>query len=172
MNKKIRLTACTLVCMLFVSVGMAQDANFPSVSIKDLKNKEVKSTDFLNEEGFTVISFWATWCKPCIRELNNINDLYDDLQEEVNVKVVAVSIDDARSAAKVGVFVNSKDWPFDIFLDVNSDLKRALNINNIPHSLVVDKAGRIVREHSGYLPGDEFELYDALVDMQKKTSKN
>ncbi|MEL7148475.1 MAG: TlpA disulfide reductase family protein [Bacteroidota bacterium] len=172
MNYRLRLAACTFLCMLLVSFGIAQEANFPNVDIRNLENGPVQSSDILNPEGFTVISFWATWCKPCIRELNNINDLYEEWTEEVNVKVVAVSIDDARSSSKVGVFVNSKNWPFDVYLDVNSDLKRALNINNIPHSIVVDKNGKIVREHSGYLPGDEYELYDELVELQEKQAEN
>ena len=172
MNYKAKLAACTFVCMLLVSIGVAQEANFPDITVRNIENKQIQSSEILNKEGFTVISFWATWCKPCIRELNNINDLYEEWTDEVNVEVVAVSIDDARSSAKVGVFVNSKAWPFDVYLDVNSDLKRALNINNIPHSIVVDKNGQIVREHSGYLPGDEYELYDELVEMQKKYSQN
>ncbi len=124
--------------------SFGQEVTFPGTKLKTLDRKQVNSEEILNKEGYTVISFWATWCKPCIRELNAISDLYEEWTDEVNVKVVAVSIDDARSSSKVSIFVNAKDWPFDVYLDENSDLKRALNINNIPHSIVVDQKGNVV----------------------------
>lgn len=156
-----------LVFLLTGFLGFAQDSKFPNTELKKLDNRKIDSNEILNEEGYTVISFWATWCKPCILELNAISDVYEDWTGEMNVQVIAVSIDDARSSSKVSVFVNSKDWPFEVYLDENSDLKRALNINNIPHSVVVDKKGNVIWQHAGYLPGDEEVLFEKLQTLSK-----
>ncbi|MEQ9402761.1 MAG: TlpA disulfide reductase family protein [Cyclobacteriaceae bacterium] len=147
--------------------GQAQTGSVPKTELMSLNGDRVGAETILNKEGATVISFWATWCKPCILELNELNDLYENWNKESNVRIVAISIDDARSSSKVPSFVNSRGWEFDIFLDVNSDFKRALNINNIPHSLLVDKSGMIVWQHAGYVPGDEEVLYDELLKLQK-----
>ncbi len=164
MSKKLLL----LSLILLLSAGaFAQDTTFPNTELKKLDRRKIDSKDILNKKGYTVISFWATWCKPCILELNAISDLYEDWTEEIDVKVVAVSIDDARSSSKVSVFVNSKDWQFEVYLDENSDLKRALNINNIPHSVVVDEKGNVVWQHAGYLPGDEEVLYENLLKLSE-----
>ena len=114
-----------------------------------------------------VISFWATWCKPCIQELNNINDVYIDWQDETNVKVVAISIDDTRNIPKVGPLVNGKGWEYDVYIDANSDLRRALNVQTVPHTFLLDKDGNIVWQHSGYTPGDEEELFTLIQKLSK-----
>ncbi|MEL6562428.1 MAG: TlpA disulfide reductase family protein [Bacteroidota bacterium] len=155
------------IFLLTVFSGFAQDSKFPTTELKKLDRRKIDSKEILNKEGYTVISFWATWCKPCILELNAISDMYEDWTDEMNVQVVAVSIDDARSSSKVSVFVSSKDWPFEVYLDENSDLKRALNINNIPHSVVVDKDGNVIWQHAGYLPGDEEILFEKLQTLSK-----
>jgi hypothetical protein len=93
--------------------------------------------------------------------LESINDQYADRQKETPFKVIAISIDDARTSARVKSFVKGKGWTFDIYLDPNSDLKRALNVNEVPHVLII-KNGKIVYQHNGYLPGNEEELFEKL----------
>jgi alkyl hydroperoxide reductase subunit AhpC len=127
----------------------------PSVSVKTLKNQTINIQDVLNKEGYTIISFWATWCKPCISELSAINDEYIDWQEETGVKVIAISIDDARSIMRIPTIVNGKNWAFEVYSDENSDLKRALNVQNVPHTFIIDAKGEIVWQHTSYNPGDE-----------------
>jgi cytochrome c biogenesis protein CcmG, thiol:disulfide interchange protein DsbE len=131
----------------------------PDVEIKDLKNNSVSASTIHNLDGPTIISFWATWCKPCILELNTIKDSYIDWQDETNVKLVAISIDDTRNIGKVGPMARGKGWEYDIYIDANSDLRRALNVNNVPHTFLLDKEGNIVWQHNGYASGDEDELY-------------
>ncbi len=157
-----------LLFFLFVNVvSNAQDKvwKVPSVEIKDLKNNTVSAADIHNTDGPTIISFWATWCKPCIQELNTIKDNYVDWQDETNVKLIAVSIDDTRNIGKVGPLARGKGWEYDIYIDSNSELRRALNVNNVPHTFLLDKAGNIVWQHNGYSPGDEDELYDVVTKV-------
>jgi thiol-disulfide isomerase/thioredoxin len=156
-----------LVFLSFIGVCShlhAQDKSrkLPEVMIKDMTGKTVKSTEVLNTNGITVIDFWATWCKPCILELDNIAELYPKWQKETGVKIIAVTIDDARNASKVAPFVKGRDWTYDVYLDENSDFKRALNVGNIPHTFLLNKNGEIIWQHNSYAPGDEEELYELI----------
>lgn len=160
-------TIVTLIFLLAISFsGQAQDV-LPSINIKDLRGNSVDASSISNDGKPVVISFWATWCKPCIRELNTINDMYIDWQDETGVKLVAISIDDSRLSSKVRPFVSSQGWEYEIYLDENSDLRRALNVNNIPHTFLLNGQGDIVWQHNGYLPGDEDHLYELITKLSK-----
>lgn len=140
----------------------------PAVKIKDLKGARVSTEDFKNNGKPIVINFWATWCKPCILELNTLHDLYPDWQKETGVKIIAVSVDDTRNSSKVAPFVKGRNWTYEVYLDENSDLRRALNVNNPPHTFLLNGAGEVVWEHNGYAAGDEKEL---LREIKKLTGK-
>jgi len=137
----------------------------PSVALKDLQGKTINTADLQNDGKPFIIDFWATWCKPCILELNTIAENYEEWQNETGVKIYAISIDDARNSSKVGPLASGKGWEYEILLDENSDLKRALNINNIPHTFLVNGKGEIVWQHNSYTPGDEDLLYENLKNL-------
>ena len=112
-----------------------------------------------------IISFWATWCKPCKAELNTIAEEYEDWVDETGVKLIAVSIDDARSSSRVEPYVNAQGWEYLVLMDPNSDLRRAMGVNNVPHTFLVNGEGKIVWDHNNYSPGDEEELYEKLTGL-------
>jgi thioredoxin-related protein len=84
------------------------------------------------------------------------------------MQIVAVSIDDSRSATKVKPAVEGQRWEYDVLLDVNQDLKRQLNIQSVPFTLLVDANGKIVYTHSGYVDGDEYILEEEIQKLLKK----
>lgn len=151
------------LCLLFLALSQSQAQDrLPSIQLKDLSGNLVQAENISNDGKPIIISFWATWCKPCIRELSAIQDEYVDWQDETGVKLVAISIDDSRNTARVKPFVAGQGWDFEIYLDENQELKRSLNVNNIPHTFLLDGSGSVVWQHSGYIPGDEEHLYETV----------
>lgn len=154
---------------LLISVlASAQFGKLPDVTVQNMNGQKVSTATWNNGGKPMIINFWATWCAPCKRELNAINDLYPDWQKETGVKLMAVSIDDTRSMNRVKPYVNGQAWDYEIFLDPNGDLKRALNVNNIPHTFLVDGKGNIVWQHNNYEPGDEKQLYQQVKKLAGK----
>ena len=140
----------------------------PDVSIKNLDGESVNIQKYAQDGKITVISFWATWCHPCKRELDAIADLYPDWQEEFDVELVAITIDDARSMRKVKPIVETKGWEYTVLSDVNEDLKRSMNFQTVPMTFLLDQEGNIVYEHNSYTPGDEYELEDKIKALAAK----
>jgi cytochrome c biogenesis protein CcmG/thiol:disulfide interchange protein DsbE len=144
------------------------EQKLPEVTLSDVDGKKINVADLGKTGKLTVFSFWATWCIPCKKELTNIADLYDEWQKKYNVQVVAVSIDDSRSAGKVKPYIESQKWTYQVLLDVNQDLKRAFNIQSVPFTVIVDATGKVVATHSGYVEGDEFVVEEELQKLVKK----
>jgi peroxiredoxin len=160
-----KLIIFTLV--LFLGTALySQEENkkndLPSVNIKTLDGQTFNTQDINNDGKPILISFWALWCKPCKKEMDAYNENYDDWQEETGVKIYAISIDDARSTAKVLPFVSGKAWEMEVLLDPNGDFKRAMNVNMIPHTFLLDGDGNIVYQHTSYYEGLEEEIYEMV----------
>lgn len=155
--------------MVLATAGLyAQTKNdLPNVTIKDLAGKDVNIATLSNDGKPFVITFWATWCGPCVKEHNALSDVYDDWKDETGVKIFAVSIDDSRSTAKIKPFVEGKGWEFDVLLDTNKELARAMNVNNPPFTFLFDGNGKMVYQHSGYLEGSEDDLYKEILKIAK-----
>ena len=157
----------SLSLMLFViNISMAQ-LQIPAVQIKTVDGKPFNTKE-IKGEGPIIIDFWATWCKPCVKELNAISDEYEDLVEETGVQIYAVSIDNSRTSARVAPFVNTNGWEYTVLLDPNSDFKRAMNVVNVPHVFIYNKKGELVEQHTSYNEGDEEHLYELLKTLAKE----
>lgn len=150
----------SLFAILF-SMAMAQ-AQLPGVVLKDMGGKTVTTDTLNNQDKPFVIDFFATWCKPCNRELDAISEVYEDWQQETGMKIIAVSIDQAHNINKVKPLVDSHGWDYEVLLDPNSDFRRALGIQMIPYVIVCDGQGKIVYRHQGYADGAESELIEEI----------
>ncbi|MFT7612803.1 MAG: cytochrome c biogenesis protein CcmG/thiol:disulfide interchange protein DsbE [Parvicellaceae bacterium] len=157
-----KLITLSLALVFITSVSIAQKKTVPSVKVETLTGKSINTSTISNDGKPIIISFWATWCKPCKEELNNIADEYEDWIDETGVKLIAVSIDDTRSATRVKPYVNSVGWEYEVLLDKNSDFKRAMGVQNVPHTFLIDGNGNIIYSHNSYAPGDEDKLYEKV----------
>ena len=154
-----------IFAVLFGGFIAAQDAQYnklPSVDVRTIEGETFNTQDIYNDGNPILISFWALWCKPCKKEMDAYNENYEDWIEETGVKIFAVSIDDARSTAKVAPYVNGKAWEMDVLLDPNGDFKRAMNVNMIPHTFLLDGNGNIVYQHTSYYEGLEDEIFELV----------
>jgi peroxiredoxin len=142
---------------IFSGIVLAQN-QVPNTEIKTLEGQSVNIQEYTQNGKITILSFWATWCSPCKKELDAIADIYEDWQTEYDLELVAISIDNTRALAKVKPMVQEKSWPYTILTDSNQDLMRSLQFQSIPQTFLLDKEGNIVYTHTGYLPGDEDEL--------------
>lgn len=155
------------IALLFVALTCVI-AQIPSVKVEDSKGAQVNTASLIDNKTPMIISFWATTCKPCIRELNAINELMPDWLEEVKFRVVAVSTDDSRSTAKARAMAEGSGWDdFIILYDKNQEFMRAMNVTLTPQVYVVDANGKIVYSHTGYAPGNELELLKVIKNLQK-----
>ncbi len=152
--------------LLLVGFNLNAQTNLPNIQLSNLEGKKVSSTaDYSEKDQLYVFSFWATWCTPCISELDEINDLMSEWKKEVAFKLIAISIDDSRTQKRVKPLINGKGWGFDILLDTNQDFKRALGIVNVPYLIVV-KNNKIVHIQNGYVPGNELDLLEKLKTLK------
>jgi peroxiredoxin len=143
------------------------DAQVPSVTLKTMDGKSVNTSELSNGGKPFIIDFFATWCKPCNRELDAIAEVYEDWQKETGVKIIAVSIDQGQNINKVKPLVENHGWEYEVLLDPNGDFKRALGIQMIPYVLIVDGKGNIVYKHNGYTDGAESELIEKVRELIK-----
>ena len=152
-----------LMIAMMVVATMALHAQVANVQLKDINGKTVQTASIANNGGKPVIiSFFATWCKPCLRELKAIHEVYADWQDETGVKMYIVSIDQAQDANKVKPLVDGNGWEYEVLLDPNGDFKRAMNVQNVPHVFVINGKGKIVYNHAGYVDGGEEDIRAAL----------
>lgn len=148
-----------------IAVALGANAQLPSVQLKTLDGKTVDTATLTNDGKPFVISFFATWCKPCNRELKAIHEVYPDWQEETGMKLIAISIDEAQNVSKVKPLVDSEGWEYEVLLDTNGEFKRLLGIQMIPHVIIVDGNGNIVESHSGYTEGSEEHIIEKVREL-------
>ena len=150
--------------MFFTSLGYAQK-QMPNIELNSISGETINvSTQFKEKDKLYVFSFWATWCAPCINELEAIHKKYASWKEALNVEIIAVSIDDSKTQKRVKPFLNGKGWTYNVLMDSNQELKRALSIVNVPYTIVV-KNSKIVFVSNGYSQGSEEELYQKLKEL-------
>ena len=153
------------LCCTTLSYGQQK---ISSAELKTLGGQTVDLADVIQEADLTIISFWATWCKPCQAELDAVADHYPDWQKDLNVQMVAITIDTQRQLSKVPGLLSTKGWEYTVLSDVNNVLKNQLGFQAIPQTYVVDRAGNVLYNHSGYTAGDEYVLEDKLKELYGK----
>lgn len=154
-----------LIILLLLSFNnYAQE--IPIASLETPDGDSISSEIFMQQSGKPIVlTFWATWCIPCLTELSSVNEQIEIWKEKYSFDLYAISVDDNRTAKKVPTLVAGKGWPFKILLDTNQDFKRRLNINSIPYLIVV-KNGKIIYKKTGFVKGDELKIEKVIADNQ------
>lgn len=164
-----RTTGLLLAMLLISSTASAQTpAKLPNVLVSTLQGGQVDVASFSNAGNPMVISLWATWCAPCKQELAAIAEDYGMWQARTGVKVIAISIDDARTSARVAPYVSSQGWEFEIYLDPAGKLMRSLSVSSIPYTMLLNGNGEVIWQHSSYAPGDENALFRRIKELAGK----
>ena len=154
-----------IICTLFITTISA--GQIPSVDIKTINGNVFNTADFDNDNNPIIISFWATWCKPCKQELENIHEVYEDWQDETNVKLIAISIDDSRNTSKIKPLVNAKGWEYEVYQDSNREFATKMGVGPIPHTFLLNSDKKIIWDHVTYREGDEEKLYEKVLEFSK-----
>ncbi|HAY70745.1 MAG TPA: TlpA family protein disulfide reductase [Saprospirales bacterium] len=166
MKKLIQILSVFLLSFMALTMVSAQKS-IPSVDLKNLDGQIVNTNSFIQNGKITVVSFWATWCTPCKRELEIYHEIYEDWVEKYGLEIVAITIDNSRQLPKIKPLVAQQGWEFTILSDVNQDLMKQLNFTFIPQTYILDKEGKVVFDHSGFAPGDEYEMEKILDELMK-----
>ena len=166
--KKVFVLFCLFIfCIAAIAQDKSPNRALPKVDVKTITGETVSSETFDNGGKPIIVDFWATWCKPCIEELNAIHELYADWQKETGVKLITISLDDSRTMQRVAPFVNGKGWAYENYIDPNGDFKRAMNVNMPPQTFVLNGKKEIVWQHVGFTEGNEDELYEEVKKVAK-----
>lgn len=156
-----------ILFLLFINFVVYGQKKLPNLNVKNLDEKLISlQKDFSEKDKLYVFSFWATWCSPCIQELDEISEVYEDWKKELNIEIVAVSTDDSRTQKRVKPLVNGKGWDFTVLLDTNQEFKRNMGISNVPYLIVV-KNEEIVFIQNGHSPGGAESLFEDLKKIKK-----
>jgi len=153
------------VASLFLAASLhAQE--LPETLIKDVNTgKKIAFNQTFEKGKVTVISFWATWCVPCKKEIKNISLKLPEWKKEADFNYMTVSIDEARAEGLVRTYAISQGWSFPYLIDANSDLKRSLNFQSVPFTIIIDKNGKIAFSHAGYEEGGENEMWAKVKEL-------
>ena len=147
----------------FLTFLISQNVS-PNLTLKKMNGKSVKLSEYLNK-GPVLINFWATWCSPCKKEMVFL-DQFERRYKDNGLSILSISIDSQKSLAHVRSYIRANNYTYDVFLDPNRQVFKKLNGNLMPTNVLIDKDGKVLWRHYGYIPGDEknmdLELRSAL----------
>jgi thiol-disulfide isomerase/thioredoxin len=158
----------TMFSALVLSITLhAQE--LPDTQIKDVNsNKKMAFNQTVEKGKVTVINFWATWCVPCKKEIKNMRTKLPQWKQEADFNYMTISIDESRAEGLVRSYAKSQGWDFPYYIDPNSDLKRSLNFQSVPYTVVIDRTGKVAYAHSGYEEGGEEEVFAKVKELCKQ----
>lgn len=162
--KKLFLAAA----LSFASAVSFAQSPLPTTTVKNIATgSKVAFNSAFKPGRITMVNFWATWCVPCKKEIKNVRMKLPEWRQQADFDYITVSMDESRAEGLVRSYAVSQGWDFPYFMDPNSDLKRSLNFQNVPFTILVDKEGKIAYMHSGYEEGSENEVFKKIQELAK-----
>jgi len=155
--------------LVLLAVQIANAGKLQNFKAKNIKNKNVYYEDIKGEK-LTIIDFWATWCKPCVRSIPKLVEVYNKYKDQ-GVQFIGINVDGNRNLPKVKPMVRSLKITYPVLLDLNNQIMNDLNITSIPYLLIVDSENNIVATHIGYRPGDEKILEEEIANFLNKSGE-
>jgi peroxiredoxin len=161
--------------LIFALAGHSQagkKGKAPGFALPDLEGEKVELKGLLRD-GPVLISFWATHCKPCIKELNKLQKRYPEYKKK-GFEILAIDVDGPRSVGRVKSKVKGLKWKFPVLFDINRDIYRKYQVLGIPHTVLIDQKGNIRYTHTTYRSGDEKTIWkkvDQLFAEQQEVSE-
>ena len=147
-----------LVAMIFTAMYADKQRNImlPDLSVRLLDGKQVRLSALL-EEGPLLVSFWATWCAPCKKEMIFLEEFHQKYNEN-SFRVLAISTDSPKSMSKVKSYIRAKKYTFLVGIDPNQEIAKKMNALLMPTTLILNKDQKVSWYHQGFIPGDEKEI--------------
>jgi len=166
--KKLIAIAAMAIFGFSASAQDATNMDLPNTPVKQMNGSSVPFNQAFEKGKVTLVSFWATWCIPCKKEIIAVRNNMENWKKEVDFNYVTVSVDDSRATAQVKAYAKSQGWDFPYYQDPNSDLKRSLNFQNVPFSIIIGKDGKIAYMQAGYEAGGENILFTKMKEIAAK----
>lgn len=161
-----KLILSCIISIFILGSGHSQSLPLHQIDLKGLKGERTTMDKIIPEGKNVILSFWATWCGPCKKELDAIKIQYEEWQKKYNVILIAISTDNARTAGRVKATVMQYKWPYEVYQDTESQSRQVFNFESIPFTAVLDTKGNLVYSHIGYSNGDEMLLEKELAKLQ------
>ena len=147
-----------LVATIFTAMYADKQRNImlPDLSVRLLDGKQVRLSALL-EEGPLLVSFWATWCAPCKKEMIFLEEFHQKYNEN-SFRVLAISTDSPKSMSKVKSYIRAKKYTFLVGIDPNQEIAKKMNALLMPTTLILNKDRKVSWYHQGFIPGDEKDI--------------
>ncbi len=149
-----------MISIFVLGAMMAPAQTIRDFSLTDTQN-ETYTFSQLKGEHLTIIDFWASWCKPCLKAMPVMEEMYLK-NKNSGVNIIGINCDGPRSVSKVAPLVNALGISYSILLDVNNDLMKDLEVTSLPTLLIIDNEKKVVYRHEGFAKGDEFKIQEEI----------
>ncbi|MAT39092.1 MAG: hypothetical protein CL946_05760 [Ectothiorhodospiraceae bacterium] len=166
-----QLSVLLFAILAFMQIANAQNLTSVDFSARDIDGEDRSFQEFLQQvrgsedspkKGVVIISFWALWCKPCKEEMKAIQPIFEQHADK-NIHFLAINTDKPRSIAKVKAYVKSQGYPYEFWLDPNSEVFNKLNGQSMPYSLILNEKGELLKKSVGFIAGDEEHVEEVMM---------
>ncbi|PIB35445.1 hypothetical protein BFP72_08580 [Reichenbachiella sp. 5M10] len=137
---------------MLLSPSLQAQSSF-QISLKEI-NGDYMTINDLKGTQLTVVDFWATWCKPCVKSIPKLVELSHQYEGN-EVAFVGINVDSPRNTSKVRPFAKSRQIDYPVLLDSDQELFSELLVSVLPTLFILDSEGKVLYTHEGYSTGDE-----------------